>query len=73
MIVKFWDGTEKRADTRKEAVHIAEEGLEGWRQEGDRVVWTSDPLSGKLPTQAIVITEYCEETDACAAITEANE
>ena len=68
--VKFWDETEKQAKTREEAVQIAEAGLEGWRQGDDKVVWTTP---GRLPVQATVITEYCEETDACAIIYEIHE
>ena len=73
--VRFWDGTEERAKTIEDAVHIAEAGLEAWRQEGDRVVWVLSPyscLKDKIPAQAMVITEHCEETDACAIITELN-
>lgn len=69
LIVKFWDGTEKQAKNREEAIQIAKEGLEGWRQGKDYIVWAFSHPSKKLPDTAIVVTEYGEETDACAVIT----
>lgn len=68
MKVKFWDGTEKQAETREDAVRIVKAGLEGWRQEGDRIVWRLINGDKKLPSLAQVVDELGEETDAFAVI-----
>lgn len=71
LTVRFWDGTAKTAKDRDEAVRLVKEGLDGWMQKGDRIVWVNtdeDDRLGRKPSFAIVANELGEETDASAKI-----
>ena len=61
LIVRFWDGSKANATDRKDAVRIAEKGLSGWMQKGDRIAWQRSSI-------AFVVNELCEGTDAWAKI-----
>ncbi|MBA7541418.1 hypothetical protein ES705_33731 [subsurface metagenome] len=71
LTVRFWDGTTKIAKDRDEAVRLVKEGLAGWMQKGDRIIWgntAEDDKLGRKPSLAIVTNDIGEETDASALI-----
>jgi len=66
--VRFWDGTTKIARDIPEAVRFAHEGLAGWMEKGDRIVWVNMGSRERIEPSAIVVTEEGEHTDASATL-----
>jgi len=67
--VRFWDNTTKSAKDRADAVKIVKEGLAGWMEKGDSIIWMRIGEDDRLePSLAIVVNEVGEDTDASAKI-----
>ena len=72
MIVKFWDGTEKKVSNRDEAVNKIKVGLREWMQKGDFIIWFQLPTDEKLPSFATIVNDVGEQLDTWAKIMEVN-
>ena len=68
MEVRLWTGTRIPVSDREHAVRVIKRELEGWRQEGDRIVWYKKQETDPLPSIAYVMDSVGELTDASAII-----
>jgi len=68
MEVRLWTGTKIPVSNREEAVEVIKRELEGWKQEGDRIVWYKKEETDSLPSIAYVMDSVGELTDASAII-----
>ncbi len=68
MEVRLWTGTRIPVSDREEAVRVIKTALEGWRQEGDKIVWYNKEETDLLPSIAYVMNSVGELTDASAII-----
>ena len=68
MEVRLWTGTRIPVSDREEAVRVIKRELEGWREEGDRIVWYKKQETDPLPNIAHVMDSVGELTDASAII-----
>jgi len=68
MEVRLWTGTRIPVSDREEAVRVINRELEGWKEEGDRIVWYKKQEADLLPSIAYVMDSVGELTDASAII-----